>query len=304
MCDAWLSLLEKTGDQNGIIAEICGQMLGALSSWRSVTEQWRKNDMKVLAEAVDDAVAMARCFLTLLGVPEEGTFDDGNSPAAMVFIFSEYKGKDLFRRAIRGVLAKDPWAKEVINLTKTAGSAALLRPKLGKLSKLLEQAVNPKPDHLAGPALSGVLSEIKDVFGELTGGIREIELRPLRQKGSAVATNVAKAAMECDNVNSELIQCTLQLLRMFADVPGVVSAEQEFQAWASSRRSKVDFEAFLLILNNIMSPQDLDMKKLQSLMPQSPPVLDAESQAKMRELISNFIHVSFDDAVLKASWAL
>ena len=58
------------------------------------------------------------------------------------------------------------------------------------------------------------------------------------------------------------------------------------------------------MLNNIMSPQDLDMKKLQSLMPQSPPVLDAESQAKMRELISNFIHVSFDDAVLKASWAL
>ncbi|CAE7307399.1 unnamed protein product [Symbiodinium sp. CCMP2592] len=305
MSDTWLAVLEQMGDKNGIVAEICGQMVGALSSWESVTKHWRKNDLNVLAEAIDDAIAMARCFLTLLGVPQVGSFDDAGSPAAAVFVFSEYKGRDLFRRAIRGVLAKEIWAKEVVNLTKTAGSAALLRPKLAKLSKLLEQAVNPKPEDLAGSAFFGVLSEMKDLFGELTGGIREMELRPLRQKGAAVATNVAQAMMECDNVKSELIPCALQLLRVFADVPGVVSAEQEFQVWASKRKSQVDFDGFLHVLCNINSPDDLDVKKLHSLVPQSPPVLDATSQSKMRELISNFIRVSFDDLVLKAScWAL
>ena len=288
LCDGWLQLLAEREACSAQISSVCTSVLSATGSWHSLCVSWKCSEMKPIADAISAVRAMAMCFLILLGENLPELYSEG-SPTNHVFQLTEYKGKDVFRRSIRTVLQKEVWATEVVALTVTAGSAALLRPKLERLSSVLKDALTWTDDRLS--AISpDLVQEVADLFNELKVGIREVEFRVLKQQVAALCCNVAKAFLkgDCPKGGGKTVDTVWQILTDVSDLPGVLSVLGDFKKWATSVKSQKNMQELLEYWTNT-STDNLDFGKMMEILPETVPILDSASRATFRDAGSQYL---------------
>ena len=290
LCDGWLKLLVERETCSVQISRVCTSVLSAMGSWQSLCVSWKGSDMRPIADAIGAVKSMAMCFLILLGENQPELFAEGN-PTSHVFQFTEYKGKDIFRRSIKTVLQKDVWAAEIVALTVTAGSAALLRPKMERLSSVLKDVLTWTDDRLSAipPEL---IQEVADHFAELKVGIREVEFRVLKQQVAALCCNVAKAFLKgdagCPTGASKTVDTVWKLLTDVSDLPGVLSVLEDFKKWAASVKSQINMQGLLEYWTSA-STDDLDFGKAMEMLPETVPILDSASRATFQDAGSHFL---------------
>ncbi|CAE7728191.1 unnamed protein product [Symbiodinium sp. CCMP2592] len=255
--------------------------------------------------AVSDGklAAMAMCFLILLGENKPELFADGN-PTRHVFQFTEYKGKDIFRRSIRTVLQKEVWAAEIVALTVTAGSAELLRPKMERLSSVLKDTLTWDDASLSAISPE-LIQEVADHFYELKAGIREVQFRVLKQQVAALCCNVAKAFVKGDGSTgaSKTVDTVWKLLADLSDLPSVLSVLEDFKKWATAVKSTSNLQGLLEYWTSA-SADNLDFGKAMEMLPETVPILDSASRATFQDAGSHFLLCALQHIVDQANRAL
>ena len=153
-----------------------------------------------------------------------------------VFYFTQYNGKRPFERTIRATYAREGtwWSKQVDEIKQTAGSRALLQPKLEIFTQILEEA---EP----GVRTAG-LQEIDGTFDELRSSLRSLELEPLFEKYASLAISSAKDLMEPKGSEPQVadaarVSILFRMLETAGSRPGVLTALNEFKEWANETRA-------------------------------------------------------------------
>ena len=288
MAEQWLQLLSKAEECGSWIAKACLNILGAIASWEELLTKWRSSshEMQPIAEAFDDVAAMCRCFLVLLG-DSSMTNPHQVNPASFVFAFSDYKGKDLFRRTFRNVIRESTfWQQQSVEVTRTAASVTLLKPDMQALLKLMDE-LDEEPDKIDHERLSAVASGLVKV----KAGVREVQFKPLRDKAVALTVKIAKGMTQTaslSNVNKHLVESCAHLLTMFADVEGVLTVSQDFDKWANSVKSQMNVQS-LLELFLASDPDNIDCEKVSKMLPSAPVNLDLPSQVALQSAAAKFL---------------
>ena len=153
-----------------------------------------------------------------------------------VFYFTQYAGKRPFERSVRATFAREGtwWSKQVDEIKQTAGSRALLQPKMDILTQILEEAE---------PGLrTAALQELHDGFSEVRSSLRSIEVQPLLDKYAALAIDAAKDLMKPAESGQQVadaarVSILFEMLQVASSRPGVVTVLNEFKEWANETRA-------------------------------------------------------------------
>ena len=157
-------------------------------------------------------------------------------PPDDVFYFTQYNGKRPFERSVRAAYAREGtwWSKQVDEIKQTAGSRALLQPKLETFTQILEEA----EPHVR----TAGLQDIHNVFGELRSSLRSLELEPLMNKYASLTIGAVKDLMKPQESGASVadaarVSILFQMLEAASSRPSVVTVLNEFKEWANETRA-------------------------------------------------------------------
>ena len=132
-----------------------------------------------------------------------------------MFLFTEYSGPEHFIRAIKGIFQQGWWATEVAEITRTAGTRAILQPTVTALDPQLKDTLGSGADDEVSAVSTATLQQIVAQFDEIVKGLRAVELATLAAKYEGIAMAVTKHLINSptSSIDGARVDCAFKMAR-------------------------------------------------------------------------------------------
>ncbi|CAE7243615.1 unnamed protein product, partial [Symbiodinium sp. CCMP2592] len=197
-------------------------------------------------------------------------------PASSVFHFTQFNGARHFERTIRAAFARAGWwGQQVQEVTRHAGSRALVQPKMETFLATLPEDSNPASISTAR------LQEIFDLFEDIQKSVRSLELEPLKEKLCELVSGCARSLLDAtDGIDNARVSLVFRMLAIDAVAlqPGMESLSRDFKEWASltkDSRSLADCTRLMAA----SARTDLDFQAVQKSLPEENALKNANEEA-------------------------
>ena len=160
-----------------------------------------------------------------------------------MFLFTEYSGPEHFIRAIKGIFQQGWWATEVAEITRTAGTRAILQPTVTALDPQLKDTLGSGADDEVSAVSTATLQQIVAQFDEIVKGLRAVELATLAAKYEGIAMAVTKHLINSptSSIDGARVDCAFKMARYVCGMPSSGSPAhglmQELTTWATKTKS-------------------------------------------------------------------
>ena len=251
-------------------------------------------ELVAIKEAFHDLARFWQAMLHLLD--EECTLEDGrvlSGSAQDVFFVSDYSGKCFFHRNMKAILMKDGsfWHTQVRDVVKTAGSKALLSPKLQKLKELVA-------DSATAEASGAELMDMNTLLSEVKGGVRSLEWSSILVKVAHIAVTTAKRMMQSsagqtagEHYAASTVEAVLSLLFSASSIAGVPTVYEDFKKWASSTKGARQVGDLVQAMKSA-TRVSIDYEAVRNLQPEQSWRIQGTGAGEILSAATNFVHKS------------
>ena len=244
LSEAFLQLLENAPAEKEFLLELATMMASLRHDQELMVSFLLGTELRLIGDTWERLARFARavCLVFAHNVPEV------TAAPSDLFYFLEYRGSNLFDRAVRNVLTKNPWWKKMSEeVAKVAGSKPMLQPKIESLSALLER-IEGSP----GSSTSQQLQDLGCLFEEVQPGLRGQEISDFVARSSAAVVATARAVQsngDLSAVSAATVDAVSMLLQKFCDQAGVPSVLDEFTKWANQAQEHLVSNALIEKMN-------------------------------------------------------
>ena len=213
-----------------------------------------------------------------------------------VFLFTQYSGPKHFIRAIKGVFQQGWWATEVAEITRTAGTRAILQPTVTALDSQLKDTLGSGADAEVSAVSTATLQQIVAQFDEIVKGLRAVELATLAAKYEGIAMAVTKHLINSptSSIDGARVDCAFKMMRYVCGMPSSGSAAhglmQELTTWATKTKSLRGVQECIQLLS-ATTRSDVKFEEVAKLVPADISTVSPEVQVKIRAGAVNFLHM-------------
>ena len=245
--------LLQSGDKDGKIVHLCKAWFEQYDPIHDQVLDAQKEGSKnpgllLVVTAMEKICRLFRSLAFLLGSSEvEGSAKD-------VMYFANYRGKDLFDKAIRDALMAPPpasdgnaaapanpwtWTKLVDEVIKTAGSAAALQPLYDATMDELKKIKGKNADELAwtSDGLRTLVANAK----KIQAGVRKSQTEQM-EKAMLAPLLAWSGEIVKKEVSAETFACAeagLEALTLLKARPGAMDRLEALKAWLAASASTV-----------------------------------------------------------------
>ncbi|CAE7038714.1 unnamed protein product [Symbiodinium sp. CCMP2592] len=295
--ESFLNILNGGQEHANFLAVLACQFLKCYHKQQEFFEGLASmTELIPIKQAFEDLARFWQAVLYLLDEVcelEDGRELTGSAPD--VFFLSDYSGPGFFHRSIKAIFtqAGSFWLAQVRDVVKTAGSKALLSPKLQKLKELLAGSSTE-----ASEVSAARLVDVNTLLGEVKGGVRALEWSSLLGKVAELAVATARSMMQSpagqtagENYASTSVEAVSSLLVAASSVAGVPTVYEDFKAWVGSTKGARQVADLVQVMKSA-SRISIDYEAVRKLLPETSLQIQGTGAGEVMTAASHFVHKS------------
>ena len=182
------------------------------------------------------------------------------------------------------------WHTQVRDVVKTAGSKALLSPKLQKLKELVADS--------ATEASGAELMDMNTLLSEVKGGVRSLEWSSILVKVVHIAVTTAKRMMQSsvgqtagEHYAASTVEAVLSLLFSASSIAGVPTVYEDFKRWASSTKGARQVGDLVQAMKSA-TRVSIDYEAVRNLQPEQSWRIQGTGAGEILSAATNFVQKS------------
>ena len=267
MTDAFASLMAAGESSKQLLVPLCKGIWEAAGKGTAVEEVGGIEHLRVVSDAIN---SMSKVCLAVCRIFNE-TISAGTTMAD-VTCFVDYSGPLLLERSMRSVFRQEGsfWRKQVDELIEKGATSAMLKPKLEEMHLHLSKVIGVD-EQLTNESID-IMIKMTELFKELRGGIRKVELENISDKFMKYIQQLVAMCLDQKDatalVSEEAVNILAIALDYFSHVPGVLSQLKEFKTWITKNKGVLCANTLLQFIDGCTSSTQLDFQKVKTLVGQ------------------------------------
>ena len=300
MSDSFTNLLAAGEKGRGILVPLCKGLeaktdLGSGNN-HILDEVASVANLSPVSEAIASITKI--CLAVRHIFNEEGA---KKTTMADVIWFVDYTGHLLLEKTVKSIFKQEGgfWKKQVDELIEKGATSAMLKPKLDEMHFLLSKLVD-LTDLQMTLDTSDLLIKMNQLFKDLRGGIRAVELEGISDKFSSLIQKLVTRCMsqkDAGDLTGEAMTVLMIGLDQFTHLPGVLSQLKDFKGWVATNKAVLSVNTLLQFIDQSTST-NLDFEKVKSLVSQIPKDADTDVPQGIPTLVRHML----DSCLTQASF--